>query len=95
MGICEAVKKTLQSQKAYDIMRLDNILTNGKNKHWHLRKNCTAVVSKTWLDIWQNKKGYCDRHEREDSVEHREKVFCPKDGGKPSFRLYYTGIGLL
>ena len=78
LGICEAVKKYLQSQKAYDIMRLDSILTDGKIRVGISERTAQRWFAKLGWKHGRNKKGYCDGHEREDVVEYREKIFCPR-----------------
>jgi hypothetical protein len=78
-GLCAAVRTYLASKKAYSIMHIDAVLNN---KDTHRSGICTKTAQR-WLTklgwiFGRNKKGYCDGHEREDVVEYRQKVFCPK-----------------
>ena len=79
-GVCEAVAKHMQSENSVvDIMKINSVLCNSQEG----RKGITERTANRWLLrlgwVYQrNKKGYCDGHERQDIVEYREKVFCPR-----------------
>ena len=81
-GVCDAVSKHLESQNtAVDIMRVDAVLQRPMFESG--RRGISERTANRWFVkmgwIWgRNKKGYCDGHEREDVVEYREKVFCPR-----------------
>jgi len=60
-------------------MKIEAVLTN----HDTAKLGISERTAQRWLIklgwVWgRNKKGYCDGHEREDVVEYREKIFCPR-----------------
>lgn len=78
-GICAAVQVYLRSKRAYSIMHLDAVLNNKDSQ----RTGISTRTAQRWLTRlgWvygRNKKGYCDGHERQDVVDYRQNVFCPK-----------------
>jgi hypothetical protein len=80
-GICDAVKAYLQSNKMYDVMRIDTVLHNNdtaRNKTGISERTARRWLTKLGWNYGRNKKGYCDGHEREDVVQYRELVFCPR-----------------
>lgn len=79
IGICTAVRTYLESKKTYNIMHLDVALNNEDIHHSGIsRRTAQRWLAKLGWIYGRNKKGYCDGHEREDVVEYRQKVFCPK-----------------
>jgi hypothetical protein len=79
-GVCKAIGEYLQSEKAaVEIMGIDAILCDlqEKGKAISERTACRWMARMGWV-YSRNKKGYCDGHERQDVVEYREKVFCPR-----------------
>ena len=77
-GICNAVQEHLQSQKAYDVMKLDTILNNENAKTKISERTAQRWLAKLGWTYGRDKKGYCDGHERVDVVDYRENIFCPR-----------------
>jgi hypothetical protein len=77
-GMSEAVKNHLRSQEGYDLMKIEVILNNKDNKGGISDRTARRWFVKLGWIYGRNKKGYCDGHEREDVVEYRDKVFCPR-----------------
>ena len=77
-GTCEAVKTHLQSQKAFDVMRIDTLLHMDTSKFEISERTAQRWFLRLGWVYGRNKKGYCDGHERKDVVEYRENVFCPR-----------------
>jgi hypothetical protein len=77
-GMCEAVKNHLRSEEGYDLMKIEVILNNKDNKGGISDRTARRWFVKLGWIYGRNKKGYCDGHEREDVVEYRDKVFCPR-----------------
>jgi hypothetical protein len=77
-GMCEAVKNHLRSQEGYDVMKIEVIIHNTDNKGGISDRTARRWFLKLGWIYGRNKKGYCDGHEREDVVEYRNKVFCPR-----------------
>jgi len=77
-GICEAVKVYLQSQRAYDVMKIDVLLHKDSSKTEISERTAQRWFLKLGWVYGRNKKGYCDGHERKDVVEYRDSIFCPR-----------------
>lgn len=85
-GVCNVISKYFESQNtAVDMMRIEAVLQNCRESQTgnSRRKEISERTARRWLLkigwLWgKDKKGYCDGHEREDVVQYREKVFCPR-----------------
>ena len=84
-GVCDVVSKYFESQNsAVNMMRIEAVLQTPSQPESGTQRTgiCDRTAKRWFLKLgWKwgkNKKGYCDGHEREDVVQYREKVFCPR-----------------
>ena len=93
-GVCNAVSKYFESQNtAINMMQIEAVLQS-PNQNGRM-EICDRTAQRWFLKLgWKwgrNKKGYYDGHEREDVVQYREKVFCPRmKVSSSSLRLFAT-----